>query len=163
MISAKYYASALSSKKNYSHASLSHLMTLQTLRSKGTIPYTKIGHKIWYLKRDIERILRSNYIMFNLRERYGDDIWPSGSTSQNKLGRWHLCTHTTTILPRSNCNESHRKGLRNYPQPLRRGRSIPTRLVHQKWSQCQAQWRNRIPPWRVQCNSWRREDRRLWV
>ena len=74
MISAKYYASALSSKKNYSHASLSHLMTLQTLRSKGTIPYTKIGHKIWYLKRDIERILRSNYIMFNLRERYGEDI-----------------------------------------------------------------------------------------
>ena len=48
--------------------------TLQTLRSNGTIPYTKIGHKIWYLKRDIERILRSNYIMLNLRERYGEDI-----------------------------------------------------------------------------------------
>ena len=48
--------------------------TLQTLRSNGTIPYTKIGHKIWYLKRDIERILRSNYIMVNRRERYGEDI-----------------------------------------------------------------------------------------
>ena len=48
--------------------------TLQTLRSNGTVPYTKIGHKIWYLKRDIERILRSNYVMFNIRERYGEDL-----------------------------------------------------------------------------------------
>ena len=40
-------------------------------RSNGTIPYTKIGHKIWYLKRDLERVLRDNYIMFNIRERYG--------------------------------------------------------------------------------------------
>lgn len=47
--------------------------TLQTLRSNGTIPYTKIGQKIWYLKRDIERVLRSNYVMFKIRERYGED------------------------------------------------------------------------------------------
>lgn len=47
--------------------------TLQTLRSNGTIPYTKIGHKIWYLKSDIERILRTNYIMFKLHDRYGED------------------------------------------------------------------------------------------
>lgn len=47
--------------------------TLQTLRSNGTIPYTKIGHKIWYLKSDIEHILRTNYIMFKLRDRYGED------------------------------------------------------------------------------------------
>lgn len=47
--------------------------TLQTLRSNGTIPYTKIGHKIWYLKSDIERILRTNYIMFKLRDRYGEN------------------------------------------------------------------------------------------
>ena len=46
--------------------------TLQTLRSNGTIPYTKIGNKIWYLKRDLERVLRSNYVMFNIRERYGE-------------------------------------------------------------------------------------------
>ena len=46
--------------------------TLQTLRSNGTIPYTKIGHKIWYLKRDLERVLRNNYLMFNIRERYGE-------------------------------------------------------------------------------------------
>lgn len=45
--------------------------TLQTLRSNGTIPYTKVGHKIWYLKRDLERVLRSNYVMFDIRERYG--------------------------------------------------------------------------------------------
>jgi hypothetical protein len=46
--------------------------TLQTLRSNGTIPYTKIGHKIWYLRQDIERVLRTNYIMFNIRDRYGE-------------------------------------------------------------------------------------------
>lgn len=45
--------------------------TLQTLQSNGTIPYTKVGHKIWYLKRDLERVLRSNYVMFDIRERYG--------------------------------------------------------------------------------------------
>lgn len=47
--------------------------TLQTLRSNGTIPYTKIGNKIWYLRQDIEKVLRSNYVMFNIRERYGKD------------------------------------------------------------------------------------------
>ena len=46
--------------------------TLQTLRSNGTIPYTKLGHKIWYLKRDLERVLRNNYVMFNISERYGE-------------------------------------------------------------------------------------------
>lgn len=48
--------------------------TLQTLRSNGTVPYTRIGHKLYYLKADIERILKSNYVMFNIRERYGKDI-----------------------------------------------------------------------------------------
>ena len=47
--------------------------TLQTLRSNGTIPYIKLGHKIWYRGRDIERILRNNYVMFNIKERYGED------------------------------------------------------------------------------------------
>jgi len=47
--------------------------TLQTLRSNGTIPYVKIGHKIWYHRLDIERVLRSNYVMFNIRERYGEE------------------------------------------------------------------------------------------
>ena len=47
--------------------------TLQTLRSKGTIPYTRIGHKLYYLKQDIERILRNNYVMYNIRKRYGED------------------------------------------------------------------------------------------
>ena len=46
--------------------------TLQTLRSNGTIPYTRIGHKLYYLKQDIERILRNNYVMFNIRKRYGE-------------------------------------------------------------------------------------------
>ena len=47
--------------------------TLQTLRSNGTNPFTRIGHKLYYLKQDIERILRNNYVMFNIRKRYGED------------------------------------------------------------------------------------------
>lgn len=47
--------------------------TLQTLRSNGTIPYTRIGRKIYYFRQDIERILKDNYVMFNIRERYGKD------------------------------------------------------------------------------------------
>jgi hypothetical protein len=47
--------------------------TLQTLRSNGTIPFTRIGHKLYYLKQDIERILRNNYVMCNIRKRYGED------------------------------------------------------------------------------------------
>ena len=47
--------------------------TLQTLRSNGTIPYTRIGHKLYYLKQDIERILRNNSVMYNIRKRYGED------------------------------------------------------------------------------------------
>ncbi len=48
--------------------------TLQTLRSNGTIPFSRIGHKLYYLRQDIERILCDNYIMLKLRERYGNDI-----------------------------------------------------------------------------------------
>ena len=47
--------------------------TLQTLRSNGTIPFTRSGHKLYYLKQDIERILRNNYVMYNIRKRYGED------------------------------------------------------------------------------------------
>ena len=45
--------------------------TLQTLRSNGTIPYIKIGHKIYYHRSDIDRVLRSSYVMFKIKERYG--------------------------------------------------------------------------------------------
>ena len=47
--------------------------TLQTLRSNGTIPYTRIGRKIYYLREDIERILRNNYIMTKIEYRYGKE------------------------------------------------------------------------------------------
>ena len=47
--------------------------TLQTLRTNGTIPYTRIGRKIYYFRQDIERLLKDNYVMFNIRERYGKD------------------------------------------------------------------------------------------
>lgn len=47
--------------------------TLQTLRSNGTIPYTRIGRKIYYLREDIERVLRDNYIMTKIEDRYGKE------------------------------------------------------------------------------------------
>lgn len=47
--------------------------TLQTLRSNGTIPYTRIGRKIYYLREDIEKILRDNYIMTKIEDRYGKE------------------------------------------------------------------------------------------
>lgn len=35
--------------------------TLSGLRQNGTLPYTKIGGSIYYLKRDIEKIILENY------------------------------------------------------------------------------------------------------
>ena len=37
------------------------LRTLQTLRSNGTLPYTRINNKIYYLRRDVEKLLNDNY------------------------------------------------------------------------------------------------------
>ena len=41
--------------------------TLQTLRSNGTLPYSRIGNKIYYLRKDILKILSDNYIMYKIR------------------------------------------------------------------------------------------------
>lgn len=41
--------------------------TLQTLRSNGTLPFSRIGNKLYYRKEDIQRILKDNYTMFKLR------------------------------------------------------------------------------------------------
>ena len=35
--------------------------TLQSLRSNGTLPYSRIRNKIYYRRRDVERILNENY------------------------------------------------------------------------------------------------------
>ena len=44
--------------------------TLQTLRSNGTIPHTRLGRKNYYRRQDIESILRDNYVMTKIEERY---------------------------------------------------------------------------------------------
>jgi hypothetical protein len=44
--------------------------TLQTLRSNGTLPYSRIGNKIYYLKQDIIKILSDNYTLNQIRN-YG--------------------------------------------------------------------------------------------
>ena len=45
--------------------------TLQTLRSNGTLPYTRINNKIYYRRRDIEKILNDNYKMAKIRWHHG--------------------------------------------------------------------------------------------
>jgi hypothetical protein len=35
--------------------------SLSTLRSNGTIPFTKVGGTIYYLRKDIESIVKQNY------------------------------------------------------------------------------------------------------
>jgi len=41
--------------------------TLQTLRSNGTLPFSRIGNKIYYRRQDILKILSDNYTMNKIR------------------------------------------------------------------------------------------------
>ena len=41
--------------------------TLQTLRSNGTLPFSRIGNKLYYRRQDVKKILSDNYIMYKLR------------------------------------------------------------------------------------------------
>ena len=44
--------------------------TLQTLRSNGTLPYSRINNKIYYRRQDVEKILNDNYKMMKIRWHY---------------------------------------------------------------------------------------------
>ena len=44
--------------------------TLQTLRSNGILPYSRIQGKIYYLRQDIQKLLANNYTMIKIRS-YG--------------------------------------------------------------------------------------------
>jgi hypothetical protein len=46
--------------------------TLQTLRTNGILPYSRIGNKLYYRKQDILKILSDNYTMFKIKD-YGSD------------------------------------------------------------------------------------------
>ena len=41
--------------------------TLQTLRSNGTLPFSRIGNKIYYFKQDIIKILSDNYTLNKIK------------------------------------------------------------------------------------------------
>lgn len=45
--------------------------TLQTLRSNGMVPYSRIGKKIYFRRQDIQNILADNYKMNQIRYDYG--------------------------------------------------------------------------------------------
>ena len=45
--------------------------TLQTLRTNGTIPYAKLGRKVLYRKRDLERVLDDSFTMWRLKNPMG--------------------------------------------------------------------------------------------
>jgi hypothetical protein len=40
--------------------------TLHTLRTNGTLPYSRIGYKFYYRKQDIQKILSDNYTMYKI-------------------------------------------------------------------------------------------------
>jgi hypothetical protein len=42
--------------------------TLQTLRSNGILPYSHIGSKIYYLRRNILKIFSDNYTMHKIKD-----------------------------------------------------------------------------------------------
>lgn len=44
------------------------IRTLQSLRSNGTLPYSRIGNKIYYRRQDILKILSDSYIIHKLRD-----------------------------------------------------------------------------------------------
>lgn len=44
--------------------------TLQTLRSNGLLPFSRIGNKLYYRRQDIIKILSDNYTMRKIRD-YG--------------------------------------------------------------------------------------------
>lgn len=45
--------------------------TLQTLRSNGILPYSRINNKIYYLRQDIQKILADNYLINKIHFDYG--------------------------------------------------------------------------------------------
>lgn len=45
--------------------------TLQTLRSNGTLPFSRINGKIYYRRQDIKKLLSDNYVMYKIRNEYG--------------------------------------------------------------------------------------------
>lgn len=49
--------------------------TLQTLRTNGTLPFTRLGKKVYYRKSDIDRVLQDGYTMYRLHnpEGYGKE------------------------------------------------------------------------------------------
>lgn len=48
------------------------LRSLQTLRSNGTLPYSRINNKIYYLRRDVEKLLDDNYTIRNKAQNHDD-------------------------------------------------------------------------------------------
>jgi len=41
--------------------------TLQTLRSNRTLPFSRIGNKLFYRKQDINKILSDNYTLLKIK------------------------------------------------------------------------------------------------
>lgn len=48
--------------------------TLLTLRTNGTIPYSKINNKVYFRRQDIQKILADNYVMAAIHFDYGKTI-----------------------------------------------------------------------------------------
>jgi hypothetical protein len=46
--------------------------TLQTLRSNGILPFSRIGNKLYYRRQDILKILSDNYTMHKIKDYESD-------------------------------------------------------------------------------------------
>ena len=42
--------------------------TLQTLRTNGTLPFSRIGRKFYYKRADLEKILQDNYTLNKIQK-----------------------------------------------------------------------------------------------
>ncbi len=47
------------------------LRTLQTLRTNGTLPYSRINNKIYYFRKDVQKVLSNNYVMHKIHSKKG--------------------------------------------------------------------------------------------
>jgi hypothetical protein len=63
--------------------------TLQTMRSNGILPFSRIGKKIYYRRQDIIKILSDNYTISKVRN-YGMSLQAACSEAIQKSGKSQL-------------------------------------------------------------------------
>jgi len=94
--------------------------TLQTLRSNGTMPFSRIGNKLFYRKSDILKILAHNYTMLKITGKSPkapptNKLHDYYCRSTYKVGAWQLCQNKRNLTVIENVILSLRANTRNPP------------------------------------------------